>query len=79
MAKRGRGSADPQTGSIMTYFDEKGFGFLRPDGGGKDIFFHISRLQQGDATELVPGQGRLRSGNGPQRQDRRQQHSLPAA
>lgn len=47
--------ADQQTGSVMTYFEDKGFGFLRPDGGGKDIFFHISRLHQGQATELVPG------------------------
>lgn len=47
--------AEVQTGSIMTYFEEKGFGFLRPDSGGKDIFFHISRLHQGDATALVPG------------------------
>ncbi len=46
---------EAQTGSVMTYFEEKGFGFLRPDGGGKDIFFHISRLHQGQATELVPG------------------------
>ncbi|HWE49730.1 MAG TPA: cold shock domain-containing protein [Bryobacteraceae bacterium] len=46
---------EQQTGSVMTYFEEKGFGFLRPDGGGKDIFFHISRLHQGQATELVPG------------------------
>jgi len=44
-----------QIGSVMTYFEEKGFGFLRPDGGGKDIFFHVSRLHQGQATELVPG------------------------
>lgn len=49
------GSAEAQTGSVMTYFEEKGFGFLRPDGGGKDIFFHISRLHQGQATDLVPG------------------------
>jgi CspA family cold shock protein len=49
------GSPDPQTGAIMTYFGEKGFGFLRPDSGGKDIFFHVSRLQEGDATELLPG------------------------
>lgn len=45
----------PQTATVMTYFEEKGFGFLRPDGGGKDIFFHISRLHQGQSTELVPG------------------------
>lgn len=47
--------AEEQIGSIMTYFEEKGFGFLRPDGGGKDIFFHISRLHQGEATQLVAG------------------------
>lgn len=46
---------EAQTGSVMTYFEEKGFGFLRPDGGGKDIFFHISRLHQGQAADLVPG------------------------
>jgi CspA family cold shock protein len=45
----------PQTGSVMTYFEEKGFGFLRPDNGGKDIFFHISRLHHGQPTDLVPG------------------------
>ena len=49
------GLNEPQTGAVMTYFGEKGFGFLRPDSGGKDIFFHVSRLQEGDATELVPG------------------------
>jgi CspA family cold shock protein len=46
---------EAQIGSVMTYFEEKGFGFLRPDGGGKDIFFHISRLHQGQAPDLVPG------------------------
>jgi CspA family cold shock protein len=44
-----------QIGSITTYFEEKGFGFLRPDSGGRDIFFHISRLQEGDPTQVVPG------------------------
>jgi len=49
------GPAEAQIGAVMTYFEEKGFGFLRPDNGGKDIFFHISRLHQGQATELAPG------------------------
>jgi CspA family cold shock protein len=49
------GVAETQVGAVMTYFEEKGFGFLRPEGGGKDIFFHISRLHQGQATELAPG------------------------
>jgi CspA family cold shock protein len=49
------GLAEAQVGAVMTYFEEKGFGFLRPDNGGKDIFFHISRLHQGQATELAPG------------------------
>jgi CspA family cold shock protein len=53
----GSESSEPviQIGSITTYFEEKGFGFLRPDSGGRDIFFHISRLQEGDPTLIVPG------------------------
>lgn len=54
-SEEGAPADHPQTGAIMTYFGEKGFGFLRPDSGGKDIFFHVSRLQDGDATELLPG------------------------
>jgi cold shock CspA family protein len=51
-------SNDPlpdQFGSIVTYFEEKGFGFLRPEAGGRDIFFHISRLVEAQAADLTPG------------------------
>jgi CspA family cold shock protein len=44
-----------QSGAVVTYFEDKGFGFLRPDGGGRDVFFHISRLTEGAATDLKPG------------------------
>jgi CspA family cold shock protein len=43
------------TGWVVTYFEDKGFGFLRPDNGGRDIFFHVSKLTEGAATELRPG------------------------
>jgi len=38
-------------GIVITWHDEKGFGFIKPDRGGDDIFAHASGLKDGDALK----------------------------
>ena len=41
----------------MKWFNpEKGFGFIVRDGGGKDVFVHISALERSGLTSLSEGQ-----------------------
>jgi CspA family cold shock protein len=36
------------TGRVARYDDDRGFGFIIPDGGGADVFVHVSNLMNAD-------------------------------
>jgi cold shock protein len=43
-------------GAVKWFEPEKGYGFISPDGGGKDVFIHITALRRSGVTALDPGQ-----------------------
>lgn len=45
-----------QTGIVKFFNGEKGFGFIKPDNGGPDIFVHISAVQASGLTNLADNQ-----------------------
>jgi CspA family cold shock protein len=43
------------TGTVKWFNATKGFGFIQPDAGGKDVFVDISAVEQAGFTGLVEG------------------------
>lgn len=44
------------TGTVKWFNTTKGFGFIQPDAGGKDVFVHISAVERAGMTGLADNQ-----------------------
>jgi cold shock protein len=45
-----------QNGTVKFYNAQKGYGFIAPDGGAKDVFVHASALERAGISGLAEGQ-----------------------
>ena len=43
------------TGTVKWFNTTKGYGFIQPDGGGNDVFVHISAVENAGYTGLAEG------------------------
>jgi cold shock protein len=49
------GRMDVATGTVKWFNPTKGYGFIQPDGGGKDVFVHISAVERAGLSSLNEG------------------------
>jgi CspA family cold shock protein len=50
-----RGESDVASGTVKWFNGQKGYGFIAPDGGGKDVFVHISAVEKAGLDGLPDG------------------------
>ncbi|GGG36328.1 cold-shock protein [Caldovatus sediminis] len=44
------------SGTVKWFNSQKGFGFIQPEGGGADVFVHISAVERAGIGNLAEGQ-----------------------
>jgi cold shock protein len=45
-----------ENGTVKWFNEQKGYGFIQPDNGGKDVFVHISAVERAGLRGLKDGQ-----------------------
>ena len=60
-------------GTVKWFNNKKGYGFIQPETGGKDVFVHVTKLEEKGIRKLLDGQkvsyeiyddrGRIAAGN----------------
>ena len=44
------------TGTVKWFNDQKGYGFIQPDNGGKDVFVHVTAVERSGLRGLAEGE-----------------------
>jgi CspA family cold shock protein len=50
-----RGGTEVAIGTVKWFNSSKGYGFIKPDGDGQDVFVHISAVERAGYTGLAEG------------------------
>ena len=55
-ANTGKELSMAMTGTVKFFNGERGYGFIKPDDGGRDVFVHITAVERAGLKSLIEGQ-----------------------